>query len=361
MWPPLAPDVYLRRPASRLPYPLEEPGCRLTAWARQGLWHGARALGLGPGDHVLVPSYHHGSEVEALLRAGVGCRFYECTESLQPDPRELESLLGPGVRALHLTHFGGLPQDAAHWRRWCDERGLLLIEDAAQAWLASAGGRPVGSFGDLSVFCLYKTVGLPEGAAVVLPRRPHADGLPAIQLDRRPGLADLARQHAVWVAGRSSGAYAAARLRRRTGAHDPVAEIALRDPQAGPWSTTCFVLRRLVDPQIAARRRSHYRALMEALGDLVAPGFGDPPDGASPFMFPIQIDGKAAALEVLRRHGVIALDFWANPHPSLPVDAFPGAARRRAGTIALPVHQELRRRDLDRIVAAVRRATSRPG
>ena len=121
----------------------------------------------GKGDEVLVPAYHHGSEIEALVRAGVKCRFYEASETLEPVTRELEAALTPRTRALLIVHYIGFPQDSDRWRRWCDEHGLLLLEDAAQAWLASASGRPVGSFGDLSVFCLYKTFGFPDGSALV--------------------------------------------------------------------------------------------------------------------------------------------------------------------------------------------------
>jgi dTDP-4-amino-4,6-dideoxygalactose transaminase len=124
--------------------------------ARHGLWHGLRALGLGDDDEVLVPAYHHGSEIEALVRAGLTCRFYEASEGLAPDERELEALLGPRTRALHLIHYLGFPQEATRWRAWCEERGLFLIEDAAQAWLGSLEGRPLGSFGDIAIFCLYK-------------------------------------------------------------------------------------------------------------------------------------------------------------------------------------------------------------
>src|SRR5262249_21946437 len=199
VWPPLSPQVYLHRPPARLPFPLAEPACRLFERARHGLWQGMRALGLGPDAEILVPAYHHGSEIEALVRAGLICRFYEGTETLEPDADELETLLDPRVRALYLIHYLGFPQDAPRWRAWCDERGLLLIEDAAQAWLASIDGRPVGSFGDLSIFCLYKTFGLPDGSALLSPA-PRAGPPP-----RRPGVPRAARGPAGSVSITSSG------------------------------------------------------------------------------------------------------------------------------------------------------------
>ena len=128
---------------------------------------GVKALGFKPGDVILVPAYNHGSEIEALVRAGIVCRFYDVGQHLEPDEENLEALLDTHVRALYLIHYLDLPQDAARWWAWCDERGLLLIEDAAQTWLSWHDGTPVGSHDDLSIFCLYKTFGLPEGAAVI--------------------------------------------------------------------------------------------------------------------------------------------------------------------------------------------------
>src|SRR4028118_203378 len=141
---PFAP--YVRRPSTKLPFPFDDPRCRIFSRSRHGLFTGLRSLGLGTGDEVLVPAYHHGAEVEALIQAGIVCRFYDAGLHLEPDERELDALLGPRVRALYLTHVMGFPQDAAYWRSWCDKRELLLIEDAAQAWLSSRDGKSVGSY-----------------------------------------------------------------------------------------------------------------------------------------------------------------------------------------------------------------------
>jgi CelD/BcsL family acetyltransferase involved in cellulose biosynthesis len=350
VWPPLRPDVYLRPPAERLPFPLADSRCRTYAWARQGIWHGIRALGLGRGDQVLAPAYHHGSEIEAMLQAGVECRFYDGDDMLEPRAEELEALMGPRVRALLLIHYLGFPQDAAYWRRWCDERGMLLIEDAAQAWLSSRDGRPTGSVGDLAVFCLYKTFGLVEGAAAVC-----REQIPDVGVDPGLGAADLARRNAAWMALRSRAfAALAAPARRRPQQYSLELDHALGDPYKPPWASLPPVTRRLSFDGVAAQRRANYRLLLDALGDCVVPPFHDVPDGASPFVFPISTENKAETVERLNRNGVRALDFWSVPHGSLRVDAFPRAASRRKSVVGLPVHQELRPRDIDGMVAAVR-------
>jgi len=343
VWPTLPPGVYARRPGVRLPFPLDAPRCRVFMRARHGLWQGVRALGLQPGDEVLVPAYHHGSEVEALRLAGLVCRFYDGDDELALSEPELESLAGARTRALYLIHYLGFPQDASRWRRWCDEHGLFLLEDAAQSWLASVGGEPVGSAGDLAIFCLYKTFGVPDGGAVLARVEiPPPSG-------RRLGAAALARRHAWWLLGRAGRL---ARRGREPGAYDPGLDFALGTPTSPPALATMPLVRRLAREDVAAVRRAHYRRLLADLGEAVPAPFARLPEGASPFALPIRTQDKPRLLARLRSAGVDALDFWSVPHPDLRAEAHPQAAARRGSTVCLPVHQELRPADLDRIAEA---------
>jgi dTDP-4-amino-4,6-dideoxygalactose transaminase len=346
-WPPLPPSVYVRRPGP-LPFPLQEPGCRLFALGRHALWHGVRALGLEPRDEILVPAYHHGSEVEALARAGLVCRFYAGNDELRPTESELATLVGPRTRGLLLIHYLGFPQELARWRRWCDERELFLIEDAAQAWLARDDGRPVGSVGDLAIFCLYKTYGFPDGAALVS-RRPPARPTSAANL----GVTATARRHVSWVLSRAP--LTRRDLLRRAGS-TLTNEFDLDEPGTSPSRATTFLIKRVVTTDAAATRRRNYETLLERLQGRVARPFDSLPDGAVPFLFPLDTSDKEALLETISTHGIRALDFWSFGHPSLDADRFPAVEERRRRTIGLPVHQELRPRDVERIAAVVAKA-----
>ena len=352
--PPLPIGVYARSAAQTLPFPLGEPTCRLYSRARHGLFQGVLALGLRAGDEVLAPAYHHGSEIEALLRAGLQPRFYEATETLAPDEDELERALRPQTRALYLVHALGFPQDAARWRAWCDERGLLLVEDAAQAWLAtSADSRPVGVWGDLGIFCLYKTFGIPDGAALVCTAAP-----PGPSARGRRGLRPLLDRHRSWLRSRSAWPE---RLdgQRAPAPYDAALDFGLGDPSEPPARASRLVLPRVVDASAADRRRTNYALLLEELSDRVAGPFAKLTEGASPFAFPVQADDKERLLATLRAAAIDAVDLWRVPHPALPAERFPAAARLRASVAAVPVHQELRVHDLERIAEALRRRPRR--
>jgi dTDP-4-amino-4,6-dideoxygalactose transaminase len=129
--------------------------------------------------------------------------------------------------------------------------------------------------------------------------------------------------------------------------------FGLGDPRS-PTRATLAALARVGDSSAAEKRREHYRRYLELLPERAAPAFAELPDGASPFVFPAVFQDKPQALERLRRQRIRALNLWSMPHPSLPVERFPRAMELRRTVIGLPVHQELRRGDVERVAEAVR-------
>ncbi len=358
VWPPLSPGAHWHQPFVRLPFPLDDPRCRLFGRARHGLYRALERLVLEPDDEFLVPAYHHGSEIEALAQAGISCRFYDLDDDLQPQSAQLDALVAEGrTKGLYLIHYLGWPQDVPRWRAWCDERSLLLVEDAAQAWLASRDGKPLGSWGDVSLFCLYKTFGLADGAALLSQSAPGADTDDKLT---RGSLAVLKR-HAAWMESRSALLATATAPLRGDGSYDPRFDFALGDPRALPARATLSLLPRVARAEAAAERRANYQTLLDQLGGMVPSPFDELPAGAVPFAFPISVRDKVGMLRRLEDHGVMGLDLWSRPHPSLQDPRAFAVAERRATTIGLPVHQELRPKDLDRIASAaqVRSATRR--
>lgn len=350
IWPPPPRGTYLERPARALPFPLHEPHCRLFSRARHALWAGVRSLGLEPGDEVLAPAYHHGSEIEALVRAGLVCRFYEAHDDLVPEAAELEELIGARTRALLLIHYLGFPQDALRWRRWCDDRGLRLLEDAAQAWFASTGGDPAGAAGHLAIFCIYKSVGVPDGAILL------CDPPPVAPTPAEGRVVRLARHQLITEMTSSTRVAGLAQRLAADERDTALRDFALGDPTAPPSPATTYLLPRLARADIAAHRRRNYRTLLDRLGDLVPAPFNTLPVDAAPLFVPVvpATGEKAELLAQTADRGVAGLNFWSVPHPELPANRFPGAAKRRRSVVGLPVHQELRPGDLDRMVAAVR-------
>jgi dTDP-4-amino-4,6-dideoxygalactose transaminase len=129
------------------------------------------ALGVGPGDEVIVPANTFVATVEAVCRAGARPRFVDVLpDTLQVDPDAVAAAVGPGTAAVVAVHMFGQPADMARLGAVTRRHGLALVEDAAQAHGARFAGRRTGSLGDAAAFSFYpgKNLGaLGDGGAVV--------------------------------------------------------------------------------------------------------------------------------------------------------------------------------------------------
>lgn len=139
-----------------------------------------RALGIGPGDEVIVPAMTFVASAEAVVHVGADPVLVDVdSNSLLIDPGSVDSAITSRTRAIMPVHLFGhiVPFDLIDsWRA----RGLAVVEDAAQAHLGSWHGRSVGTAGDAACFSFYpgKNLGaLGDGGAVVTNRADVADGV----------------------------------------------------------------------------------------------------------------------------------------------------------------------------------------
>ena len=128
------------------------------------------ALGLGPGDEVIVPTFTIISCAAAILRAGATPIFVDsdaCTWNMDVD--QIEPLLNRRTRAIMAVHTYGLPVEMEPVLTLARDHGLHVIEDAAEAHGLQYRGKPCGSFGDISTFSFYanKLVTTGEGGMVL--------------------------------------------------------------------------------------------------------------------------------------------------------------------------------------------------
>ncbi len=138
--------------------------------ATSGLAMIAGAIGLQPGDEVLVPCMSFHATATAMLAFGGVPVFVEVDpETLCIDIDDAEAKLTPRSRAIVAVHLGGIPAAMDAILAFARRAGLAVIEDCAQAPGASVGGREVGSMGDAGVFSLVETKSITcgEGGVVV--------------------------------------------------------------------------------------------------------------------------------------------------------------------------------------------------
>ena len=129
------------------------------------VWLALAAAGLGEGATVLTTPFSFFASVSAILRAGARAVLADidpATFNLSPAAVEkaLDGPQGKGVRAILPVHLYGQCVDWTAFARVGRERGLLMVEDAAQAWGAEWAGAKAGGLGDIAAFSFYPTKNL---------------------------------------------------------------------------------------------------------------------------------------------------------------------------------------------------------
>jgi len=134
---------------------------------------GLEALGVAPGDEVIVPAMTFASTAEVVHHLGARPVLVDCRrEDHNLDLGAVERALGPRTRAIIPVHYGGQACEIEALLELARARGVAVVEDAAHAFPASAGGRPIGSHGDVVCFSFYatKTITTGEGGMAVTNR-----------------------------------------------------------------------------------------------------------------------------------------------------------------------------------------------
>lgn len=137
--------------------------------ATSGLTAAVLALGLEPGDEILVPCLSFNATAAAIVAAGVVPVFCDVSpETFCVDPKDLAKRAGPRTKAIMVVHLLGRAADMDAISAFARERGLKVIEDCAQSPSTLHKGRPVGSIGDLGVFSLQETKNITTGEGGVV-------------------------------------------------------------------------------------------------------------------------------------------------------------------------------------------------
>ena len=127
------------------------------------------ALGLKPGDEIIVPAYTFVATYSACIFAGLVPVLAEIDESLSIDPADIESKITPRTKAIMPVHMLGNPCDMDRIMAIAGKHNLLVLEDSCQAVGASYKSKKVGTIGNMGAFSLniFKTINSGDGGLVV--------------------------------------------------------------------------------------------------------------------------------------------------------------------------------------------------
>jgi dTDP-4-amino-4,6-dideoxygalactose transaminase len=151
---PVPEDSQCRRLEREAASRLSAAHCLTVNSGTSALLTALAALGVGPGDEVIVPGYMYVACLAAVAYSGATPVLAEIDESLTLDPRDVLAKITPRTRAIMPVHMLGASCDMDALTRIAGERDLLVIEDAAQACGGEYRGRPLGTIGEAGAFSL---------------------------------------------------------------------------------------------------------------------------------------------------------------------------------------------------------------
>ncbi|MDR5683967.1 MAG: DegT/DnrJ/EryC1/StrS family aminotransferase [Armatimonadota bacterium] len=296
------------------------------------------AVGIGPGDEVVVPPFTFVATSNAVLQRGARPLFVDIEpDTFNLDPDRLEDALRarPNVKAVLVVHLYGLPARMDAITEVTARHGVLLLEDAAQAHGAAFRGRRVGSFGQAGIFSFYPTKNITTGEGGMI-------------VTSDPQIASRARL--LVHVGTDGTTY-----RYEVIGHNyRMTNIAA--------ALGCSQLRRL-DAVNAVRRRNALR-LNAALKGL--PGIMPPaePEGAFHVynQYTIRSRRRDALQAYLTERGIGTKVYYPEPLPHTPAyrgldiaeGPWPQTERACREVLSLPVHPGLTDEDLETVAEAVR-------
>jgi len=129
-----------------------------------------RALGIGPDDEVIVPSFTFAASVNAILFVGAVPIFVDIEEdTYNLDPDDVNTKISPRTKAIMAVDVFGHPADWTALEKIAEHRNLKIIDDSCEALGAAYNTRRLGTFGDAAAFAFYpnKQITTGEGGMLV--------------------------------------------------------------------------------------------------------------------------------------------------------------------------------------------------
>jgi dTDP-4-amino-4,6-dideoxygalactose transaminase len=359
---------------------LDRPGVLFTTSGRAAIALALERLGVVAGDSVLVPTYHCTTMVSPIAALGAKPIFFPIGECGGPDIEAIRSLDTTRVRAIIAVHYFGIPQSLAALRKWCDDTGILLIEDCAHALFGTSDGRDVGQWGDAVIGSLTKFLPVPEGGCLLFNRPVSGSislrrrgmmselraGLDILEMgarhDRMPGLNGILRS--IFAAkrklrgggSRPPDRAADDRFRLRDGlVFDRTGAASDRLAMACHW-----IARTIPMERVAARRRNNYARVVAALSGVrgVRPLFPELPPSSVPYVVPLWVNDPDLVYHAMRASGLPVFR-WDWLWPGVPHIVHDHGMEWSTHVLQLGCHQDLDPQDIDQIVDLVREVVGR--
>ncbi len=287
------------------------------------------AVGLEAGDEVIVPSFSFAATANAVRLAGASPVFADIeTDYFALDPAAAEAAITARTKAIMPVHLYGHPANMAAFTEIANRHGLILLEDAAQAHMASVDGVPVGAWSEAASFSFYPTKNMTSGEGGMV-TTPSVEVARRLRMLRNQG---MERRYENEIVGFNA---------RMTDLHAAIGRVQLAKLAA--WTE---------------KRQSNARFLSENITGVVTPPTA--PGAVHVFhQYTIRVvdHDRDRFAEELAGRGVASGIYYPTPIHRLPSFALdldlPGTEQVASQVLSLPVHPSLTDDELATIAQAV--------
>ncbi|MFK7854484.1 MAG: DegT/DnrJ/EryC1/StrS family aminotransferase [Granulosicoccus sp.] len=351
--------------------------CRHTYNGSAAIYQAALDKQLGAGDVVLLPAYCCGAELGPFESLGCELLFYDVKSDLSVDHEQIESQLSqrPDIKLLLVTHYLGLAQpNISRLAELCNRAGVALLEDCAHALFCTHAGKALGSYGDYAIFSPRKTLPLTEGGILVATRgldgsveQPQNAPYWVPRLDRlcysvQQGLRCSARTGVMaWLNKLAIALWAvpavAIKIIKASGFISSsqwlTPDVEGKEAEAVySIKSSALAQRSLLAndaKQVIAMRRQHHDLWLTCLAqcDRARPLLARLPEGCCPLYFVVEVDNPGSCVEALASFDIEAFNWWQHLSESIEWKSFPEARRLKQSLLALPVHQQLTKAQIE--------------
>jgi len=290
------------------------------------------AAGIKAGDEVIVPSFSFAATANSVALAGGTPIFADIDpKTFNMDPAHVESLITPRTKAIMPVHLYGHIAAMDRFEEICKKHNLILIEDSAQAHLATLNGRPTGSWGSVASFSFYPTKNMTAGEGGMI-TTDSADIARMLRLLRNQGQEVIYQNEVVGFNN------------RMTDIHAAIGRVQLRKL-----------------PEWTATRQKNAAYLSEHLKGVVTP-YVAPGTTHAFHQYTIRIEGNDAAkrdrfMSLIRERGIGCGVYYPTPIHRLPSFRLeldlPETEKVIKECVSIPVHPSLSKSDLEKIVTVV--------
>lgn len=361
-------------------FPLNSSNCFLFYGARYAIWAGINALGIKPESNIIMPSYNCGTELDPIIDHKIQIKFYKVKKDMTININDLVKQIDFNTAAILIIHYLGFPQPILEIKNICRTNNLFLIEDCAHAFLSTFQSENLGSFGDISVFSIRKTLPIPNGGALVINNKNfhfREKQITGSRLSTYFVSVELLRNRTqqrhkkiMWrLTDKVFRTFSfinyffrlILRILKKVLPYQGLALVHVNywsrefHRDLAKWKISKFsekIMKNIDYENIKNKRRENFDYLLLNLPkskdfSLV---FDKLPIGVCPLFFPIIVENRKFFHKIFEDRGISTFQYWQHMHDAVPWDKFPDAVYLKKHILGIPVHQDISINHLNKII-----------